>query len=313
MKISYYLNEDRKKNLYCRISDSTERITFSLNYFVDPKKWNAKKEELDDEDEHFFTLIDFKDYLIKKYHELKNEGKDDILTRLKNEALLYTESDGLGGISEKMFDHFNKDNNIPKYKEFILAFEKFRGLKKGDYRVKTLDTIIHFHVEKEIYEMDTYEGLTHRLKLYIKNKSYDEIFIETNESIWSNIYLDSGIEKHLFLPKMLKHWELYWYREYSEIRERVGKTNHLDELKNCSWREFQVFMECYDDAGDAIKLAYELNEDKLYPLSVITMMEIFDQDACCEEYCELEFSDWELISINDEDDSPVFYFRPYEI
>jgi len=312
MKISYYLNESRNKNLYCRISESTERVTFSLNYYVDQKKWNEKKEVLDFEDEHHFTLIDFKHYLTKKYHELKNEGKDNVLTRLKNEALLFSKNDGLDGIAEKLFDHLNKGSNIPKYNEFISAFEKLHRSKKGDYKVETLDTVIHFHVEKKIYEMDTYEGLICRLKSFIENKSYDEIYTETNESIWGEIYTDAGIKKHLFLPKMLTNWKIYWNDEYRDVKESVGKTDHLNELKDRSWREFQVFMECYNDAGDVIELAYELSEDELYPLSVITMMQILDQDACCEEYCELEFNDWESVLIDDKEDSPVFYVRQYE-
>ena len=45
MKVAFYLNENRKKNLYCRISDGVERVTFSLDYCVDAKKWDPKKEE----------------------------------------------------------------------------------------------------------------------------------------------------------------------------------------------------------------------------------------------------------------------------
>jgi hypothetical protein len=67
MKIVYYLNEGRKKNLYCRISDGTERVTFSLEYTVELEKWNAKKNEVDFEDFHYFTLRNFKDYLTKAH------------------------------------------------------------------------------------------------------------------------------------------------------------------------------------------------------------------------------------------------------
>ena len=316
MKISYYLNDGRKKNLYCRISDGTERVTFSLDYSVTPEKWDTKNEELDFEDVHYFTLIEFKNYLTKKYHEFKNEFKNDILTRLKTEASKFTKDNGIDGIAENMFDYFNTENKIPKYKEYVLAFEKFSGQKKGNYKVEIAGTVIHFHTQENIYVMDTDEGLISRLKSFIKNKFYEDIYVITNKDIWSNIYIDAGIEKHIFLPELLNQWEIYWSTKYREIREAIGKTNHLDELKNCSWRQLQVYMECYDGAGDAIDLAYQLDEDILYPISVVAMMNIFDPDTCYEEYCEFEFDGnhgWESIFINDEDDdSPLLYIRPYE-
>lgn len=315
MKVAYYLNEGRKKNLYCRISDGAEKVTFSLDYSVDPEKWNSKKEEIDSESEYYFTLIDFKKYLTGKYHELKNEGQDNIMMRLKNEALLFTKEKGIDGIAERMFDYFNKENALPEYTGFVQSFEKFSGLKKSEYKIETVGTVIHFHTKEDIYEIDTYEGLTCRLKSFIKNKSYDEIYTQTNVNIWSDIYTDAGIEKHVFLPELLSQWEKYWNNEYRDIREKTGKTSHLDELKRQSWRQFQVYMTCYDNCGDAIKLAYEIDDMSLYPISVISMMNIFDAETCYGEYCEFEFDgnpEWESISLDEDDNSPIFYIRTYE-
>ncbi|MDN3709664.1 hypothetical protein QW060_22155, partial [Myroides ceti] len=66
-----------------------ERVTFSLEHTIDPKEWNAKKEEVKHEDVYYFTLLNFKKYLTNRYHELKSEGKENILTILKNEAATY--------------------------------------------------------------------------------------------------------------------------------------------------------------------------------------------------------------------------------
>jgi hypothetical protein len=317
MKIAYYLNEGRKKNLYCRISDGAERVTFSMEYSIDAEKWNEKKGEVDFEDTHYFTLIQFKEYLTKRYYELKSEGKDDVLARLKEEALSFTQDAGINGVTEKMFDYFNGEQNLPKYKDFIQAFEKFSTLQEDDYKVETIGNVIHFHTKDRIYEMDTYEGLAVRLKGLIDKRAYDEIYTETDESIWSEIYIDGGIEKHVFLPEMLNEWKIYWDMLYEDARKTVGKIDQLDKMKQISWREFQVFMECYDGHGDAIKLAAEINQDELCPLAVITMMKIFDADTCYGEYCEYEFDKWESVSLNDDEDddvgdSPMFFIRPYE-
>ena len=351
MKIVYYLDLDegkkKKKNLYCRISDGTEQVTFSMGYEVDPKKWDSHIGELDWEDVHHETLEYFRDYLIEKYEELKNEGKAEALAQLKNEALLLTQESGIDGIAEKMFDYNYKEQDLPKYKDFIQAFEKFSKLKKGAYKVEIVDNEMRFHTnDKKVYEADTYEGLTFRLKTAIKSRCYEEIIMVTNNSIWNEIYIDEGIEKHKFLPVMLKEWRIFWDQELrfdskkaganEEMEEngeteeneeneelenfwQAGQIENLKKLKQESWENLQLFMACYDDTGDIIQLAFDIDDTGLYPIAVITMLNIFAPEVCYTEYCELEFTEengWESIFFDEEDeemgeeeDSPMIFFR----
>lgn len=314
MKIAYYLNEGRKKNVYCRISDGVEKVTFSLEHTIDPSEWNSKKEEVKGEDVYHFTLQNFKVYLTNRYHELKAEGKENILNILKNEALNFLDGSGIEGIARKMFDFANEKKGLPKYNDFLRAFEKYSSLKRDDYKVETVGEEIHFHTEDEVYAMDTYEGKTAFLKSIIEGKSYDEINSMTDEGIWGEIYVDAGIEKGVFLPKMLKNWEQYWAETYEDVKETVGKTEHLNKEKETSWRQLRVYMECYGDSGNVIELASEIDDSVLYPVAVITMMQIFDAETCYEEYCELEFyssDNWEFISLGDDDDekSPIFFIK----
>ncbi len=334
MKIAYYLNEGRKKNLYCRISDGTDRVSFSLGYTIDPKTWNAQKEEGNHEDPYFFTLWSFRSYLKKRYHELKalEVPVANVLATLKHEAETFVDGSGIVGIARKMFDDENAEDGLPTYEQFLEAFEKHSGLKRSAYKAQTVDNLIHFYTDEgKVFELDTYEGLCARLKSFVDRKSYSEIYTQTNNAIWSEVYIDAGIEKHMFVPKMLMEWEDFWDKKYSDIRERVGKTDHLDKMKDHSWRQFQVFMECYDDAGDIIELAMDIDESDLYPMAVITMLQIFDAEVCYGEYCESEFfgsDDWESISLTDgeneenEDDesqidikqeSPMFFIKELEI
>lgn len=331
MKVAYYLNEGRKKNLYCRISDGPERVSFSLGYEIDPKTWNPKKEEGSHEDPYYYTLLGFKRYLIKRYNELKVEELPNVLATLKQEAETFIDGSGIEGIARKLFDDENKDNSVPKYDEFLQAFEKHSGLAKGEYVAQPLDELVLFHTkEGEIYEIDTYEGLTNRIKSYVDRRSYDEIRDMTELHIWSEIYTDAGIKKHKFLPVMLREWEQYWHKTYDKILKEIGKTAHLDAMKEASWRGFQVFMSCYDDTTDVIRLTDDIDDMELYPIAVITMLEIFNADVCYGEYCESEFfgqNDWEKISLDDDEqedtddeendtelyrESPMFFIRPYE-
>jgi hypothetical protein len=315
MKISYYLTEARKKNLYCRITDGQERVTFSLGHSIDTKEWNSKKEEGSHDDPYYYTLWEFKRYLEKRYHELKGEGKSGILDMLKLEASEFVDKSGIEGLARKMFDWENEKDGVYKYDVFIQAFEQHTGLSKEQYKAKTVGNEIYFHTEDNKYVIDTYEGLTARLKDYVERRSYDEIYCMTEHGIWSEIYKDPGILKHEFVPEMLGEWERYWSKNYSDIKAQVGNTDHLDELKAQSWRQFQVFMECYNDSTDIIKLASDIDDMTLYSLAVITMFQLHNSEECYSEYCELEFDsgfdEWESISIDDDDDpnAPILHIK----
>jgi predicted RNA-binding protein (virulence factor B family) len=87
------------------------------------------------------------------------------------------------------------------------------------------------------------------LTYFINNRSYDEIYTQTNENIWSEIYLDAGIEKEVFVPRMIKEWDLYWHQLYLHIKDKIGITVHLDEIKDKSWRDLQTFIQIYNDTG----------------------------------------------------------------
>lgn len=318
MKISYYLNPERKKNLYCRISDGTERVTFSLEHEVDPKKWNATKEEFKSTNDQFGTLKLFKDYLNNRYLELKAENKSDILARLKTEARSFIPNGaGLKGIARQMFDTFHKNTDVPEFDAFVEAFEKHSRLEKGAYTVEILDSSVLFHTADETFIIDTYEGKTLELKNIIDRKSYDEISLYGNIEIWNEIFIDPGIGKEEFMPRMFTEWEIYWHHEYSDVRERTGNTSHLDALKTASWRQFQVFMECYENGGNIMYLAAQLDDMILFPIAVITMLQMYDAETCYHEYCEQEFfgsGEWETIASEkeNEEDAPTFFIKTYE-
>lgn len=310
MKITYYLDKGKVENLYCRINDGKEQIAFSLDTVVDSKDWDAKNETVGMDSGYLLTLFHLKKYISEKCVLLKNEGKEDILELLKNEVILLMKDSGLQSIAENLFDYYNKPRGLPECREFIQAFEKFSKLTKGQYRTDIMDTLICFHTEDKSYIMETYEGRKHTLKSFLECRSYDEIYTETDWSIWSEIYMDPGIIKSEFMPVFLSEWEIYWRKQYQLGKEFGEKTNHLDEMKQKSWRQVQVFMACLDNGVDVIRLADNFNGIELLPIAVISMLQIYDSNTCYDEYCELDFfgcNDWQSISLGD--DAPMFFIQ----
>lgn len=314
LTLNFYLNSRVNNNLHLFLKHKNESVSIDLGYKPKKKEWDSKKSFLTWENAYHYSIIDFDKY-IRTQFDTTSKNKQSFKKLIKDIRLIINGK--IENIAEFMFNYDNKENNIPKYTEFLKAFELYSKLKKEQYAVQALGPIIHFKTKKEIFEMSTYQSLREELKNYIENDSYSEIYTQTNERIWGEIYVDAGIEKSKFIPIMQNEWERYWERLYKRIKKEIGHTDHLDKSKEQSWRMFKSFVKLYNDAGNIIELAYDFDEMVLYPMAVIAMLRIFNDEVCYDEYCELEFdtgNEWESISLDDENwDSLIFYIRPYEI
>lgn len=305
MTITFYLNNERKQNLYCRISEGKERAVFSLGYKVDSKDWNKAKEELVWNDPHHHTLVNLKKYLSELSEEMRAQGKSDIPNRIKNTLSDITKTDGISGIDRILFNK-KKSEGVPEYDSFVKAFEKFSKLKKGKYNVEVLDNQIWFHTEDICYIGHTYEGLTAELKEMVDNRWYDELY-HTDFSAWNDVLTDPGITRGNMYRELFKEWRIFWSDKYRDIKESVGKTDHLDAMKEDSWRALQVFMECYSESTTPLQDADNLDMD-LCACLILAMLNVYDKDTCYTEYCESHFADWD----SEEIDGNIIYFTENE-
>ncbi|MDQ6477519.1 hypothetical protein [Dyadobacter sp. LHD-138] len=298
MKVTYYLDEKNEENLYCRISDGTNMESFPLGYAIVDEEWDEDSEEGSPDDPYFYTLIRFKEFLLERYEMLEDRGAANVLTVLKNEVEVLTTELGIQGIARKMFNDENHLAGVPSYDQFLRAFETYSKLENDEYEARVIDNTLEFITEDEDeFQMDTHAGLTARLKSFVDKKSHAEIATMTDKEIWGAIYVEAAMEKPVFISEMLREWEMFWDNEYEETLKSGGGTADVDKLKEKSWRQFQVFMACYNETGDNIQLAHQLDDIDLYAIAVLTMLGILDTEACFEGYCEAEFKhkDWEVI------------------
>jgi hypothetical protein len=309
--IKYFLN---KENLLNCILRSNHNQIVTINFQYEPKKenWNKEQEKLEYPDPFYFTIWDFENWVKRKYHLLCEYEKSNPLSAIDVEIKSILSGNRIESLSAFLFDEKNQKHNVPPYNMFTKAFEFHFNLKEKLYSVMTLDESMIFQYEGRAYRIQTYEGLQNRLREFINRKSYEEIYTETNENIWSEIYLDAGIEKDKFIPLLKKEWELYWKTKYEQLVYDNSNTTYLDEQKRQSKNLLITFSNLYDNSIDIIRLAYEIDEFDLYPMVVITMLNIFNAEVCYEEYCEHELFgyDWESISVDDENEnSPVFFIQ----
>jgi hypothetical protein len=187
----------------------------------------------------------------------------------------------------------NKKFNVPPLMEFIEAFEMYIGDVK--YTMDVFESSVLFKVKGKAYIVETYEGLSAQLDSYVEGTSYEELFTQTDSSIWSMICGDPGIEKSQFIPAILNRWEEFW-----DGQEREFKGEHIAKLKEKSWRKLQVFINTYDSANP-IDLAEEIDDLEFIPLAVLAMLDCYDRNECYYEYCEfhLEGSEYESIAPNE--------------
>lgn len=311
MIVAYYLNNSHEDNLFCRISDGNQSEFFPLGYTIVDEEWDEDNQEPFPDDPYFYTLIRFREYLAGRYELHADRGVADILGRLKDETEQMTAGLGIQGIARKIFDDENQFTGVPAYNQFLEAFVSFSGLDEEDYEVRVIDNTLEFITEsEEEYQMDTFAGLTARLRGYVDKKSHVEIATMTAREIWGTIYVEAQIEKSIFLPEILREWESFWDQEQADTLTAAEDLADLQKRKEKSWRQFQVFMACYADTADHIQLAAQLDDIDLYSMAVLTMLGVLDAEACFEGYCEAEFKEegWDNVKIGEE----VFFVKESE-
>lgn len=311
--ISFFEIENHSKlGLQIILNYDNKPKKINLNYKPKKSDWDNNKKELIWNHSYYYTISDTINYLLS--FNTGNKKIETAIDKIENQI----NSGGISKLVSFLFDWKNEKNDIPKYSYFVEAIEYFlktNGYNEKSYELQAIDEFIYFNVGNEKYIINTYDGKIEELKFLIENKAYSEIYTMTDENIWSEIYLDAGISKTNFIPKMLNLWEKYWDDIYIKIEKELGTTNHLDKPKEKSWRQFQIFSDNYTAVGDIIKYAYALNDLEIYPLTVVTMMNIFNADICYFEYCEYEFESgyWESICVDYENEKkPVFYVKRNE-
>jgi hypothetical protein len=300
------------KDLYIDLKFKNQILSYNLLYKPGRKNWDATKSFLSWDDPYYYTLSKIIELISSEYFKAKSiKALEQIIFKNVPEI-----NNGIESIMEAFFNRHNQTLGIPLYLDFIEVFKMHSGLKRNQFKVQAIDHVVHFYAKEKNYEIDTYPGLKATLNDYVENDSYDEIYTETEQYIWSEIYIDAGIEKHEFIPILQRKWESYWRELYSRIRKEIGRTNHLDSLKEQSLRELNSFINLYNETPDIIKLAYDFDENCLYPLVVLTMLWIYDSEVCFGEYCEYTFfssQEWESLCLDDDDvDSEIFFIKELE-
>lgn len=297
MEVEYYL-EPASQDLYCRITQGARQESFSLGYQVPAGHWDAQRKELTLDDNYFTALYNLHKYLLQRYKDLQETllPKADILHALKEEIETIIRQGGIEKLLACLFDKEYVAHGIPPFEEFVRAFEKYSSLPHDKFHATPVGSGVLFETEDESYEMQTFEGISHEVEEAINCKNYNALAEDTYPPAWDEVYYDSGISKHDFIPAMLIEWEIFW-----QDRKRSTKANEkiLKEKMEESWRQFQVFMECYREDESPIELAEMLSHEILYPLSIIAMLRIFDLKVSIGEYCSEFFNEWTAITLHE--------------
>lgn len=308
MKIAYYLSQGSRNNLYCGISDGTERISIPLGHTISPDDWNPARPEEMRTEPYYFMLTNLNNYLITQYEELKSAEPIGVLTKLKTNVETLVDTTGIESLGLTYLSDKSLPEGILAHESFLHAFERHSGLSKGEYRALGDGYSVDFHTSAgEVYTIDTYEGLTRRLQSFVLNRMYDNIRLMTNEAIWSEVFDGLKVEKQLLFPKLRDEWEIYRRSQPTLSEERMAE----------SWRDVQVFMAGYEATNGCIALAYEIDESILFPLIVLSLLNIYMPDSFYTTYCSIEFSseEWEGIvtETNLNNNSTIFFIKIAEL
>ncbi len=312
MKVSFYLNKERKKNLYCRLSEGTKRTTFSLKQEIKPEHWNEQKAFLNDDSQYSYTLFSLKRYILERDQALKLDDVQKKLDVLREEI-----ENLLGGIGlerlNKVFWNANAERfGFEHYELFIKAIEKHSGFKREQLKVATLGYCLNYSTpDNKTYEILSYSSFKHFLMSILERKSYDEIYTETWPEIWREVF-DDSFDKEKFVLEFYKQWDVFWNKK----REELGHTDHIEKLRLESMTHFNVVINsCTQE--NIFDIVTEVDDMELYSIYIITMLQIYNTEACFEEYAEIfliasEIWDWTPVFLTDDDKEEGFYVREVE-
>lgn len=295
----------RNNNLSAEYIIGDEKVTIDYRYAISKSNRSEYDQEIIGDDNFYFIFKDLEkelNYLIANDKESKAISLLVVIEELVNRK-------GIFGLAERVFDSNNDTNDIPYLSEFAEAADQYFGKSISRKNIIPLGSCIHVKIDSKETIIDSYEGLKSRLKSIINNESIDDLHALTEPHIWSEIYLDAGIEKHVFVPRLLARWESYWatktFEESDEKRKLI-----INSQKETSWRQLQIFIEGYIDAVDIVSFSYDLDEDLIYPMVIFVMLQIFNQDICYSEYCvfELEGVDWTTICLNRDTDNELYFY-----
>lgn len=307
MKIAYYLNPGRQKNLYCQIIDDTERVSFSLNQTIFEEEWDSSKESNLHTESYFTMLTNFNKYLLTKYSELKKTENQGVLKKLKTNVKTLIDGAGIESIPNRIGKKGPNQTVIPPISQFELAFQRFSGLKKEEFRTIEKNEKVYFQTNgNSLYTIDTYPGLTSRLASFINNRSYEQLSQMTNETIWSATFEGIKVEKQILLAKLQQ--ELDIFRQHLPHGEG-SKISHLAPQKFLD--NFNSFKTSYQGIKSSVSSACSLERTVLFPLIVLALMKYFNPDIFYEQYCAIEFSgeEWEgIVTDENEGEHPTLFF-----
>ncbi|MCX2485502.1 hypothetical protein [Pedobacter sp. MR2016-24] len=300
LDVSFTLKGDSGE-LVIILSDEEMMKTVNLNYRPDPEHWNDHKCELLWEDPYYFTINDISMGLKNSYAQRSSPDVNPI-PQLAGELSTQIEALGLSGIARRDFDLKNAPYHVPAYDQFIHAFKQFSGLSDGQFTATCLDAQLIIKAGEEVWEMDTYEGRAATLKNYVDQHSYDDIYTDTNEQIWSLMYHENEVDRQNLYPIVLREW-----RDYADTLSAAKQDD--------SWKYLEQFLRKYDQADDLVLVAYEIDEFRIYPIVVVAMLQLCDTDNVYINYCAEEFfggnDEWKPITDDQDQASPVFFIRPH--
>ncbi len=322
MKISYYLNKGRKKNLYCRLSEGNQRITFSLKHNIEIEHWDENCSYVVYNYQYYYTLLELKRHIKKRYKKLN--PKDDPLELkdplhqtkfniIREELENMIDSEGLESINKLFWNKKAERNNFENYELFIKAIEKASGHKRDQLKILALDHCMQYSTpEGSTFEIVTNNSHSSFLNHMLKEYSYDEIYTETWEQIWE-VVLDDEYDKDKFVAEFYRQWTKFW--EYKQ--DRYGYTSTTERHRLDSMTQLNLIINLCS-SENLFDLIVKQNDIDLYSVYIVTMLHIYNPEECFNEYNDLYFNDgfiwdWDIIDISDEyPDSDIFYIRELE-
>lgn len=161
--IYYSKSKGTKSTININLIYKKNTVTLDLFYKPKIKEWDREKSFLNWESQYHYSLISFKKYIHFLFDTMNKNSLS--FNRLVSEIKSII-NNNIENIQEFIFNYNNRENDVPKYSDFLKVFELHSNLTRKQYEAQILDFIIHIKTRKGDFEISSYQSLTQYLKTY---------------------------------------------------------------------------------------------------------------------------------------------------
>jgi hypothetical protein len=314
MQVTYYLDQTKNPNLYCRLSSGGRWVSFSLFHDLDVSEWNQEEHFVLSGCQYDWVLSKYRAYMSELYENTQAGDEKERLEIVKLMVALLPKYGGLEALQEYFFDKENDE--FITYQNLIQSIEKLLCKDRSKFEIFPYDHGLQVKVAENLsYYLKCEQWLYRELSDLVINRRYSELYFCTEDVIWRSVLqmfeFDHNMRK--FLSGLMNESRRLWEKQSFPFENEGHETKHLESIKTLFQSDLFELINGYINEGVKAIDWFRYENEEIAPLLIAEL--IADNpnklsialDLYANMYFEDEYYTWERMSVASE--GPPFFYR----